>query len=87
MIITQSNIDGNSNKPTGQHFKTLCSEQLNNDTFESDDPVIDFSNTLLEIAERTIPKSSINPKPKKPWFDDECKQSIKERKKAEKAFR
>ena len=67
-------------------FKTLCSEQLN-DTFESDDPVIDFSNTLLEIAERTIPKSSINPKPKKPWFDDECKQSIKERKKAEKAFR
>ena len=31
-------------------FKTLCSEQLN-DTFESDDPVIDFSNTLLEIAE------------------------------------
>ena len=68
-------------------FKTLCSQQLNNDIFESDDPVNDFSNKLLEIAEQTIPKSSIKPKPKKPWFDDECKQSIKERKKAEKAFR
>ena len=68
-------------------FKMLCSQQLNNDTFESNDPVIDFSNILIEIAEQTIPKSSINPKPKKPWFDDECKQSIKERKKAEKAFR
>ena len=55
-------------------FKTLCSQHLNNDTFESDDPVNDFkkfSNKLLAIAEQTIPKSSINAKPKKPWFDDE----------------
>ena len=65
----------------------LCLQQFNNDTFESDDPVIDFSNILKEIAEQTIPKSSINPKPQKTWFDDECKQSIRERKKAEKAFR
>ena len=43
--------------------------------------------TLLDIAERTIPQSSISSKPRKPWFDDECKQAIKERKKSEKAFR
>ena len=93
-IILQTKEDDNNTKQQRWKFKqadwtlkTLFSEQLNNHTFESDDPVIDFSNTLLEIAERTIPKSSINPKPKKPWFDDECKQSIKERKKAEKAFR
>ena len=69
-------------------FKALCSLQLNKDTFESeDDPVVDFSTTLLEIADKTIPKSSISSKPRKPWFDSECKQVIKERKKAEKSFR
>ena len=68
-------------------FKTLCSLQLNKHSFESDDPVTDFSNILLEIADKTIPKSSISSKPRKPWFDDECKQAIKERKNSEKAFR
>ena len=68
-------------------FKTLCSLQLNTYTFESEDPIIDFSNTLLEIAEKTIPKSSISSKPRKPWFDDDCKQVIKERKNSERAFR
>ena len=68
-------------------FKTLCSLQLNEHSFESDDTVTDFSNILLEIADKTIPKSSISSKPRKPWFDDECKQAIKERKNSEKAFR
>ena len=68
-------------------FKTLCSLQLNEHSFESDDPVTDFSNILLEIADKTIPKSSISSKPRKPWFDDECRQAIKERKNSEKAFR
>ena len=68
-------------------FKALCSLQLNKDTFESEDPVVDFSTTLLEIADKTIPKSSISSKPRKPWFDSECKQVIKHRKKAEKLFR
>ena len=94
-IILKSKEDDNNTKQQRWKFKQadwttfkmLCSQQLNNDSFESNDPVIDFSNILIEIAEQTIPKSSINPKPKKPWFDDECKQSIKERKKAEKAFR
>ena len=36
-------------------FKTLCSLELNRSSFESDDPVTDFTNTLLEIAEKTIP--------------------------------
>ena len=60
-------------------FKALCSLQLNKDTCESDDPIVDFSTTLLEIADKTIPKSSISSKPRKPWFDSECKQVIKER--------
>ena len=43
-------------------FKSLCSLQLNNRTFESEDPIPDFSNTLLNKAEKTIPKSSVLPR-------------------------
>ena len=86
-IIIQNNSDGNLKKADWQTFKALCSLQLNAHTFESEDPITDFSNTLLEIAEKTIPKSSISSKPRKPWFDDECKQAIKERKNSERAFR
>ena len=65
-------------------FKALSALHLNSNNFESDNPIPDFSNTLLQIAEKTIPKSSVSSKPKKPWFDDDCKQAIKDRKKAEK---
>ena len=67
-------------------FKALCSTHLNKHTFKSDDPITDFSSTLLEIAEKTIPKSSVSSKPRKPWFDNDCKQAISERKKAERSF-
>ena len=49
-----------------------------------------FTDTLIEIANQTIPKShtSKNKLPKVPWFNDVCKQAIKERKKAQrKLFR
>ena len=68
-------------------FMALSALHLNKNSFESENPIPDFSNTLLEIAEKTIPKSSISSKPRKPWFDEECKQAIKSRKKAEKSFR
>ena len=45
---------------------------------------------LIEIANQTIQKSrnSKNKLPKVPWFNDVCKQAIKERKKAQrKLFR
>ena len=86
-MIIQNLGDGNSNKQTGQHLKHFALFNFNEHSFESDDPVTDFSNILLEIADKTIPKSSISSKPRKPWFDDECKQAIKERKNSEKAFR
>ncbi|WP_419619004.1 hypothetical protein, partial [Thiolapillus sp.] len=56
----------------------------------SEDPVAQFTDTLIEIANQTIPKSHIsqNKLPKVPWFNDVCKQAIKERKKAQrKLFR
>ena len=68
-------------------FKTLCSLEIKRRSFESDEPVIDFCNSLLEIADKTRPKCAISSKARKPWFDDECKQVIKERKNAERSFR
>ena len=60
---------------------------MNKHAFTSADPIPDFSNILLHIAENTIPKSSVSSKPKKPWFDDDCKQAIKDRKRAERTYR
>jgi len=45
------------------------------------DPILFFTNTLITIADRTITKTSTkNNKPTKPWFHDECKQAISDRK-------
>jgi hypothetical protein len=37
-----------------------------------------FNETVISLADETIPKTSTNPKrPGKPWFNDECKDAIK----------
>ena len=64
--------------------------RLSDELALSEDPVAQFTDTLIEIANQTIPKSHIskNKPPKVPWFNDVCKQAIKERKKAQrKLFR
>ena len=52
--------------------------------------VAQFTYTLINTANQTIPKSHIseNKLPKVPWFNNVCKQAIKERKKTQrKLFR
>ena len=71
-------------------FRILCVSRLSDELGLSEDPVAQFTDTLTEIANQTIPKSHISKKklPKAPWFNDVCKQAIKERKKAQrKLFR
>ena len=71
-------------------FRTLCVSRLSDELALSEDPVAQFTDTLIEIANQTIPKSHIskNKLPKVPWFNDVCEQAIKERKKAQrKVFR
>ena len=46
------------------------------------DPLDDFTSSLLDIANKSIPKTSTNPKKSKPWYIDECKDAIKKRKQA-----
>ena len=85
----------NEDEPAAEHwrfdradwmsFRTLCASRLSGEVALSEDPVAQFTDTLIEIANETIPKSHIskNNLPKVPWFIDACKQAIKERKKAE----
>ena len=44
----------------------------------SEDPMLSFTETLIDISNQCIPKISTNSfKEKKPWFNDECKEAIK----------
>jgi hypothetical protein len=51
------------------------------------DAIEKFTEIVLNIANKSIPKTSTNStKIKKPWFTDECHQAITARKKAERLF-
>ena len=67
----------------------MCSENIQTEMIRnSTDPMLKFNETLISIADETIQKTSTNPKhPGKPWFTDECKYTINNRKKAERRFR
>ena len=69
-------------------YEHMCRENLQTEMIRnSTDPILKFSETVISIADETIPKTSTNPKhPGKPWFNDECKDAIKYRKKAERRF-
>ena len=82
-------------EPSAQHWKfdkadwmsfhTLCVLQLLDELILSEGPVSLFTDTLIEIANKTIPKSCVskNKLPKVPWFNSAGKQAIKEHKKAQ----
>ena len=64
-------------------FRTLCMAWLSDGMVLSEDQVAQFTVILIEIANKTIPKSHVSTikLPKVPWFNDVCKQASKERKK------
>ena len=64
-------------------YHSLCEESLKIDKFNNSlDPLDDFTSSLLDISNKSIPKTSTNPKKSKPWYNDECKDAIKQRKHA-----
>ncbi|KAG1713967.1 RNA-directed DNA polymerase from mobile element jockey [Nymphon striatum] len=69
-------------------FKQLCAEQLNISSFaEISDQYSEFINILLEVAEISIPKTSQYPKRfNKPWFNKDCKDAVRERKRLLRKF-
>ena len=68
-------------------FRTLCDERLTADFHNSPEAIASFTDTLLSIADETVPKSSATPKHiVNPWLDADCEKAIKDRKKAERKF-
>ena len=57
--------------------------QLSDELALSEDPVAQFTDTLIEIVNQTIPKSHIskNKLPKVPWFNEVCNKLLKSVKK------
>ena len=49
---------------------------------ESSDPITDFTSSLIEISKECIPQTSINPTKSNPWYNDDCKEAIKQHKQA-----
>ncbi|VDH91441.1 Hypothetical predicted protein [Mytilus galloprovincialis] len=78
----------NLTRRTGPCLRNLCQAELQSKMFETvQDPIFTFNTVLTSIADRTIPKTSANPKhPSEPWFDDACDQAIGDRKKSERRF-
>ena len=70
-------------------FAALSSTELVcDDIMLNSNPIEIFTEVLLSIAERTIPKTSKEPRiARKPWFNDECKTAISERKNALRKFK
>ena len=62
-------------------FHSLCDESLTITALsESTDLISDFTSSLIEISEKCIPKTSTNRKKSNPWYNDDCKEAIKQRK-------
>ena len=71
------------NKANWEQFHLLCDQFLNIENFHnSTDPVSDFTSSLIDISDKCIPKTSINPKKNNPWYNDDCKEAIRQRKHA-----
>ena len=67
---------------------TLSTTRLLEDTVrKADDPIESFASILINIAEETVPKTATkSKKAKKPWFTEDCKTAIKQRKGALRQF-
>ena len=66
----------------------LCTGKLIPENFkESSDPIADFTSSLIEISKECIPQTSTNPTKSNPWYNDDCKEAIKQRKQALSIFK
>ncbi|MCG8049253.1 MAG: reverse transcriptase domain-containing protein, partial [Candidatus Thiodiazotropha endolucinida] len=78
----------NLNKADWELFKQLCSQKLKfNKNLSTEELANQFTDTLQEICDRTIPKSA--PKDKKllpPWWNQECRKAINAREQARKKY-
>ena len=70
------------NKANWEVFQTLCTDTINLESFtNSSDPLSDFTSSLIDISTKCIPITSTNPTKSNPWYNAECKEAVKQRKK------
>ena len=69
-------------------FQVQCTSELTEEAaMSAGDPAGQFTDLLVQAANKTIPKTRFSEKlPKVPWFNDSCKRAIKDRKKAQRKF-
>ena len=71
------------NKANWEQFHLLCEQDLSMDNFNnSSDLVTDFTSSLMKISDKCIPKTSTNPKKSNPWYNNDCKNAVRQRKQA-----
>ena len=64
----------NFKKANWQAYEKLCLDTLIPETnTNQEEPIIHFTNSLINIANKTIPKTITSPKHNNPWFTEECK--------------
>ena len=69
-------------KADWEQFRVQCEQSIHPNVFDDcESPAELFSSLLYSAAEKSIPRTSTDPKhPNKPWFSDDCKKAIAERK-------
>ena len=69
-------------KADWEQFRVQCEQSIHPNAFDDcESPAELFSSLLYSAAEKSIPRTSTDPKhPNKPWFSDDCKNAIAERK-------
>ena len=58
-------------------FEAQCSSELTEEeVLSAEDPAGQFTDLLIQAADKAIPKTHFSKKlPKVPWFNDSCKKS------------
>ena len=69
-------------KANWEQIRVHCEQSIHPNAFEYSENLAQLFTSLLHSAtEKSIPRTSTNPKhPNKPWFNDDCKNAIAERK-------
>ena len=68
----------NFKKAKWEQFKNQCKDELNTNT--ENKSIEFFTEKLLEITEKNIPKLSTKPRKNKSWFNQNCADAIKNKK-------
>ena len=64
-----------ANRDLFRSYESLTTTSLSDST----DRIADFTTPLNDISEKCFPKTSTKPKKSNPWYNDDCKEAIKQR--------